>query len=161
MKRKKPIYKRWWFWALVVIVLMVLGSQRNARPAAPREAAAIMTARPQETSTPPPETTPSPEAAPTPPPLADENEIRPEVKEFLDSYEAFIDEYAAFMQRYADADTGDLSAMMGDYAVFIGRYADYAEKLDAMDEDDLTNAELAYYLEVTSRASQKLLLAAG
>ena len=90
-----------------------------------------------------------------------ESDIRPEVKEFLDSYEAFIDEYAAFMERYANADSGDLAAMMGDYASFMSRYADFAEKLDAMDEDDLTNAELAYYLEVTSRASQKLLLAAG
>lgn len=161
MKRKKPIYKRWWFWGLIVIVLMVLGSQRNARHEAPREAAAIMTARPQKASTPPPEATPAPEEKPASPPLADENAIRPEVKEFLDSYEAFIDEYAAFMQRYADADTGDLAAMMGDYAVFMSRYADFAEKLDAMDEDELTNAELAYYLEVTSRASQKLLLAAG
>ena len=51
--------------------------------------------------------------------------------------------------------------MMGDYASFMSRYADFAEKLDAMDESELTNAELAYYMEVTSRCSQKLLLAAG
>ena len=30
-------------------------------------------------------------------------------------------------------------------------------KLDAIDEDDLTTAELAYYIEVTSRIQQKLL----
>lgn len=157
MKQKKPIYKRWWFWGLMILVLMILGSRHSARPAAPREAAGIVTARPQVTSAP----TPTPEATPTPPPRADENEIRPEVKEFLDTYEAFIDEYAAFMERYANAGEGDLVAMMGDYAAFMSRYAEFAEKLDAMDEDDLTNAELAYYLEVTSRCSQKLLLATG
>ena len=93
--------------------------------------------------------------------MAAESDVRPEVKEFLDSYEAFIDEYAAFMERYAAADSGDLAAMMADYASFMSRYADFAEKLDAMDESELTNAELAYYLEVTSRCSQRLLLAAG
>ena len=146
MKAKKPIYKKWWFWGLVVIVLMLFGSQRNARPAA-RQEAAIVTAAPRPVS--------------TPAPVVAEGDIRPEVKEFLDSYEAFIDEYAAFMERYANADSGDLAAMMGDYASFMSRYADFAEKLDAMDESELTNAELAYYLEVTSRCSQKLLLAAG
>ena len=155
MKRKKPIYKRWWFWGLVVIVLMLLGSQLGAHPAARQEAAAIVTPAPRETSA------PTPEAAPTPAPVADENAIRPEVKEFLDSYEAFIDEYAAFMERYANSDSDNLAAMMGDYASFMSRYADFAEKLDAMDESELTNAELAYYMEVTSRASQRLLLAAG
>lgn len=155
MKPKKPIYKKWWFWGLVIIVLMLLGSQRNARIDTRQEAAVIVTPAPRETSTPTPEVTPSPA------PAADESAIRPEVKEFLDSYEAFIDEYAAFMQRYADAGEGDLAAMMGDYASFMSRYAEFAEKLDAMDESELTNAELAYYMEVTSRCSQKLLLAAG
>lgn len=155
MRQKKPIYKKWWFWGLVVIVLMLLGAQRNARMDTRQEAAAIVTPVPRETRT------PTPEATPTPPPIADEGEIRPEVKEFLDAYEAFMDEYAAFMERYANSDSDDLAAMMGDYASFMSRYADFAEKLDAMDESELTNAELAYYMEVTSRASQKLLLAAG
>ena len=157
MKAKKPIYKKWWFWGLVVIVLMILGAQRNARPAARQEAAVITTARPQEMNTP----APAPEATPTSPPVVAETDVRPEVKAFLDSYEAFIDEYAAFMQRYADAGEGDLAAMMGDYASFMSRYAEFAEKLDAMDESELTNAGLAYYMEVTSRCSQKLLLASG
>ena len=158
MKAKKPIYKKWWFWGLVVIVLMLFGSQRNARPAA-RQEAAIVTAAPRPASTPAPAETP--ETTPAPAPVVAETDIRPEVKEFLDSYEAFIDEYAAFMQRYANAGDSDLAAMMGDYASFMSRYADFADKLDAMDESELTNAELAYYMEVTSRCSQKLLLAAG
>ena len=155
MRQKKSIYKKWWFWGLVVIVLMLLGAQRNARMDTRQEAAAIVTPAPREMST------PTPEATPTPAPTVDESAIRPEVKEFLDSYEAFIDEYVVFMERYANSDSDDLAAMMGDYASFMSRYADFAEKLDAMDESELTNAELAYYMEVTSRASQKLLLAAG
>ena len=42
------------------------------------------------------EETPEPKAKIT---LA-EDEIRPELKEFLDSYEAFVDEYVEFMQSY-------------------------------------------------------------
>lgn len=84
---------------------------------------------------------------------------------YMPSYEnaglAFIDDYVVFMEGYANSDSDNLAAMMGDYASFMSRYADFAEKLDAMDESELTNAELAYYMEVTSRASQKLLLAAG
>ena len=158
MKAKKPIYKKWWFWGLVVIVLMLFGAQRNARPTV-RQEAAIVTAAPRPASTLVPAETP--EATPTPAPVVAETDIRPEVKEFLDSYEVFIDEYAAFMERYANAGDSDLVAMMGDYASFMSRYADFAEKLGAMDESKLTNAELAYYMEVTSRCSQKLLLAAG
>jgi hypothetical protein len=65
------------------------------------------------------------------------------------------------MQRYNSASQTDLAAMMGDYASFLNRYAEFSEKIDAMDESELTTAETAYYLEVTSRVSQKLLLAAG
>ena len=35
------------------------------------------------------------------------------------------------------------------------------QKIDALGESELSDAELAYYMEVTSRVSQKLLRAAG
>lgn len=41
------------------------------------------------------------------------------------------------------------------------RYTELAEKLDAFDESELTNAELAYYPEESNRVSQKLLSVAG
>jgi hypothetical protein len=44
-----------------------------------------------------------------------------------------------------------------DYYSILARYTESAEKIDAFDESELTNAELAYYLEVTNRVSQKLL----
>ena len=37
----------------------------------------------------------------------------------------------------------------------------FSDALEAMDESALNDAELAYYIEVTSRVSQKLLKAAG
>lgn len=160
--KKKPIYKKWWFWVLVAVVLMLIGSQRNPSRSTPaKETRIAATATPTAAvSTPAPNETYEP-AETTESAAVVETEIRPEVKEFLDSYEAFMDEYVAFMQRYNSASQTDLAAMMGDYASFLNRYAEFSEKIDAMDESELTTAETAYYLEVTSRVSQKLLLAAG
>ncbi len=72
-----------------------------------------------------------------------------------------MDEYVAFMQKYMSADPTSMVSMMGDYYSILARYTEFAEKIDAFDESELTNAELAYYLEVTNRVSQKLLSIAG
>ena len=98
---------------------------------------------------------------PEPQTAAVENEIRPDVKEFLDAYEACMDEYVDFMQKYMNADPTSMVSMMGDYYSILARYTEFAEKIDAFDESELTNAELAYYLDVTNRVSQKLLSVAG
>ena len=117
------------------------------------------TAAPAATAKPTAEPTAAPTAEPTPTqaPAISESDIRPEVKEFLDAYEAFMDEYVEFMQKYAKADANSMAAMMGDYFGILSRYAEFSDKIDALGEADLTNAELAYYLEVTNRVSQKLL----
>ncbi|MCC8195535.1 MAG: hypothetical protein LIO49_01795 [Ruminococcus sp.] len=81
--------------------------------------------------------------------------IRPEVKEALDSYEEFMDEYIEFMEKYEEE--GNPISMLTDYLDYISKYAETMEKLDALDDIEMTNAELAYYIEVTSRVSQKLL----
>ena len=88
-----------------------------------------------------------------------ENGIRPEFKELMDSYEKFIDEYCTFMQGYM---SGNLSTdMMLEYLTILAQYADFAEKIDGVDESELTDEELAYYIGVTARVSQKLLKIAG
>lgn len=85
----------------------------------------------------------------------DENVIRPEIKEAIDSFEAFIDEYCAFMVKYSESDGKDLSAL-ADYANFIAKLADMESKMDKL-EEDFTEAESYYYAEVSLRCSQKLL----
>ena len=72
-----------------------------------------------------------------------------------------MDEYVDFMQKYSKADPGSMVSMMGDYYGILARYTEFAEKIDAMDESELTNAELAYYIDVTGRVSKKLLTVAG
>ena len=158
-RRRRPIVRRW-FWALALVVALAalrLGGRgapgaRQAEPAATSAPTAAPTAvpTPEPTETPAPTPTPGPTALP-------ESAIRPEVREFLDSYEACMDEYVDFMRRYMSADPGSMMAMMGDYYDMLERYAQFTNKLDALDESQLTDAELKYYLEVTSRVSQKLL----
>lgn len=80
--------------------------------------------------------------------------INPEFKEAMDSYEAFMDEYVEFMTKYQSSDNS--ISMLADYAEYAKQYAELAEKLDKVDQNELTNEELAYYLEVTSRVTQKL-----
>ena len=166
-KKKTPIWKKWWFWVLLVLLLGGLG-RGAAKPAQSRDvpASAAPTAR---AATPPPPSAPTPvptavpTEAPTPEPTSAapaENAVRPEVREFLDAYEACMDEYVEFMRRF-NSDPGSMMSMMGDYYDMLARYTEFSEKLDALDESELTNAELAYYIEVTSRVSQKLLTVAG
>ena len=165
-KKKKSIFKRWWFWVLAVIVIAGMaggsGAKTQTEPTA-RQSAPAATAAPQATARPTAAPTAEPEAEPTAEPTPEpqtavaENEIRPEVREFLNAYEAFMDEYVDFMQKYLNSDPTSMVSMMGDYYGILARYTEFEEKIDAFDESELTNAELAYYLEVTSRVSQKLL----
>ena len=165
-KKRRSIFRRWWFWVLAVIVIAGLagrlGAKTQTEPTA-RQTAPAATAAPKATARPTAAPTAEPTEEPTrkPQTAAAENEIRPEVKEFLDAYEACMDEYVDFMQKYMNADPASMVSMMGDYYSILARYTEFAEKIDAFDESELTNAELAYYLEVTNRVSQKLLRVAG
>ena len=83
------------------------------------------------------------------------------MKEALDSYETFMDEYVAFMNRFETAEGDELFGLLTDYYAMLLRYEEMGDKLEALEEEDLNQAELAYYLEVTNRVTQKLLAAAG
>jgi len=87
-------------------------------------------------------------------------EIRPDFKAAMDAYETFMDEYVAFMIRYRDSEGGDLS-LMGEYLEFVSEYAKAVEAFDAWEEDDLNDAEVLYYTQVSARITQKLLQIAG
>lgn len=108
-----------------------------------------------------PSTEPSAETT-TPPPTAEsgtngaeDSSMDPDFKAAMDSYEAFFDEYAAIMKKYKE-DPADLS-ILADYTKYMGQYADMMQKMEAWENEDLNAAELAYYLEVQNRITQKLL----
>lgn len=79
--------------------------------------------------------------------------ITPEVKEFLDSYEAFMDEYCEFMESY---DVSDISAM-GTYLSLMSKLEGFEEKADAFDEADMTDADYKYYIDVMARIEKRLI----
>ena len=88
-----------------------------------------------------------------------DNTIRPDVKEAIDAYEAFVDEYCEFMKKYSESNGTDLS-ILKDYVTFMSKLEDYTNKMDEM-EDDLTDAEYWYYVDVLNRCNEKMLRAAS
>lgn len=82
--------------------------------------------------------------------------LRPEFKQAMDSYEQFFDEYISFMQRYKASDGTDLG-LLADYAGYMQKFSEMMDAMNAWDEQDMNNAEAAYYIEVQSRINQKLL----
>ncbi len=82
------------------------------------------------------------------------DDIRPDFKQALDSYEKFFDEYIAFMNEYQTSDNP--LGMLTDYLEFMTRYTEAMEDLQNMDTASMTPAESAYYTEVMLRINQKL-----
>ncbi len=82
--------------------------------------------------------------------------VSAEFKHTMDEYEAFFDDYVELMQMYKESND---VAMMGKYAEMMNQYVVSMQALENMDTESMTVAEQAYYIEVMSRISQKLLLA--
>lgn len=82
--------------------------------------------------------------------------VTPDFKELMDSYEVFFDSYVDFMNKYNEASSDDQAGMLADYADFMNKYADYMKKLDDIDENNLSAADYAYYIEVQARITKKL-----
>ena len=101
--------------------------------------------------------TPEPEQAPSDGASPSDGDIRPEIKEAIDSYEAFFNEYADFMESY---DTSDVSAL-AEYLSMLEQYTETMQKLDDMEDADLNDAELTYYTQAMLRIDQRLLEVAG
>ena len=74
----------------------------------------------------------------------------------MDSYEAFVNEYCEFMKKYSESNQTDLQ-MIADYTSYLSKYAEFAKDFEAWNSDDMTNEELAYYLDVQHRVAKKML----
>ena len=106
-----------------------------------------------ETAAEEPGPTETPEPTAEPVEAAADADIRPEIKEAIDTYEEFFREYVDFMKNY---DTSDIGAM-GDYLSFLGKYTEYMQKLDDLEDADLTDAETVYFTQAMLRIDQMLL----
>ena len=90
------------------------------------------------------------------PAVTDANGVNADFKATMDEYEAFFNEYVDFMNTY-NSSSDNVVLMALDYADMTKRYSDYMSKLDAIDENLLSAADLAYFNEVQNRINQKLL----
>lgn len=82
--------------------------------------------------------------------------VDPDLKKFLDSYEAFIDEYVDFMKKYMN-DPGNAISMLSEYTQIMTKYEDFAEKVDEYDSNEMSKEDAKYYLDVVNRCNKKML----
>ena len=81
--------------------------------------------------------------------------VTPELKAYLDSYEAFMDEYIEFITLYKENPTE--VTYITQYATMMAKYAEFGRRLEEYDFDNMSEADQEYYLEVTARVDQKLI----
>ena len=74
--------------------------------------------------------------------------VSPEFKATMDSYEEFFNDYVDFMKKYKNST--DITSMASDYADYMTKYSDMMQKLND------STADLAYYNEVNARITKKL-----
>lgn len=84
---------------------------------------------------------------------SESEEVSSSFKETMDEYEEFMDKYVDFMKSY---DANDVT-MLSEYTELLSQYNTYMDKVSKIDEDSLSSADLAYYLDVTNRVNKKLL----
>lgn len=82
--------------------------------------------------------------------------IDPDFRKAMDSYEEFMDEYVDFMVKFSNSDGTDLG-LLAEYAEYMADYAEFCESFEGWEDEDLNDAETAYYIEVQARVNKKLL----
>lgn len=87
----------------------------------------------------------------------DSSVVTPEFKETMDSYEEFMNKYCDFMVKYTGANASDQASMLADYTDLMQQEADWAQRMSAIDESTLSDADDAYYIEVQARVSKRLI----
>lgn len=95
----------------------------------------------------------------------DSQEVTADFKELMDGYEAFMNQYCDFMPQFnavvSSGDTATLTGMLADYTSMFSQEIEWANKVTAVDQTALSSADLAYYREVTTRVSQRLIEVSG
>lgn len=81
--------------------------------------------------------------------------LSPEFKKTMDDYEAWFDHYCEVMEKYKDNPT-DME-LLSEMTDLLTEETAMLEQMENMDESEMNNAELAYYIEVTARIEKKLL----
>ena len=86
---------------------------------------------------------------------SDSGLLSPEFKKTMDDYEAWFDHYCDVMKRYEE-DSSNLE-LLSEMTDLLTEETKMLEEMENMDQSEMNNAELAYYIEVTARIEKKLL----
>lgn len=81
--------------------------------------------------------------------------IRPEFKAAMDAYESFYDEYCEFLTKYQTNPT-DFTLLLK-YTELMAEAAKMDEAFAEWEDADMSQEEMKYYLEVTTRVQQKMI----
>ena len=112
---------------------------------------------PETSATTTPSATPSatPSTTPSSSTSTSKSGMSSDFKKAMDSYEAFIDEYVSFMKKYAANPTD--TALLSKYSSMMSKFSEQEAAFEKWDSDSLTAEEAAYYAQVQTRVSKKLL----
>lgn len=80
--------------------------------------------------------------------------LHPEFKAAMDSYEEFYDGYCEFMEKYKENPTN--LEFLEEYTDMLSKADDVNKKFDAWNEEEMTDEEILYYIEVNNRVLEKL-----
>ena len=72
----------------------------------------------------------------------------------MDNYEQFFIEYVEFIKKYSESSYS--LSMLSDYIDFMSKYTGMVESMEAINDDELSTADYAYYIEVTTRIYKML-----
>ena len=81
--------------------------------------------------------------------------LSPEFKKTMDDYEAWFDHYCDVMEKY-EQDPSDME-LLSEMTDLISEEEKMLKQMEDMDESEMNDAELAYYIEVTARIEKKLM----
>lgn len=92
---------------------------------------------------------------------ADSGQVTPELKNFLDSYEAFMDQYVELAKKYK-ANPSDMT-LLSEYSDCLTKLSDFEKQANAYEqsESSMSTADYNYYIDSMARIQKKLLEASA
>ncbi len=84
-----------------------------------------------------------------------DNSVNASFRKVMDDYESFMNKYVEFMKRYKNS--SDTMSMLAEYSTMMQDYAKFADSISSYNQNNLSTADWAYYIEVTTRVNKKLL----
>ena len=82
--------------------------------------------------------------------------VKSDFETLLDDFEKYLDEYCTFIEEYSKVESSEQMSMASEYMRIATKYMEIAEKVQAIDTDELSTDEAAYYLEVMGRCGARI-----